>query len=85
MATNNLAPRNRISGLFHLWETGVIGKYEFYGETLRHRPSTIAQVTGIDKAVIEDRRRYLRQLAECPFHEGDSRDPGQCRCDEPTI
>lgn len=22
---------------------------------------------------------------ECPFHEGDSRDPGQCRCDEPTV
>jgi hypothetical protein len=22
---------------------------------------------------------------ECPFHEGDSRDPLTCSCDEPTV
>ena len=60
----HLAPRNRIAGLFKLWEDGEISKYDFYGETLKHRPSLIAEVTGIDRAVIDDRRRYLRALGE---------------------
>jgi hypothetical protein len=60
----DLAPRDRIETLFYRWETGVIDKYEFYGETLKHRPSLIAEITGIDRAVIDDRRAYLRQLGE---------------------
>ena len=59
-----LPPRQRIETLFYRWQTGVIDKYEFYGETLRHRPSLIAAITGIDRAVLDDRRRYLRQLGE---------------------
>ena len=59
-----LQPRDRVATLFYRWETGVIDKYEFYGETLRHRPSLIAEVTGIDRAVIDDRRAYLRALGE---------------------
>lgn len=58
----NLHARVRIAGLFTLWERGEISKYEFYGETMKHRPSLIAEITGIDRAVIDDRRRYLRQL-----------------------
>ena len=60
----NLHPRVRIAGLFTLWQRGEISKYTFYGETLKHRPSLIAEITGIDRAVIDDRRRYLRQLGE---------------------
>lgn len=60
----NLAPRNRIDGLFRLWQDGKISKYEFYGETLKHRPSLIAEITGISRAVIDDRRAYLRALGE---------------------
>lgn len=59
-----LKPRDRVATLFYRWETGVITKYDFYGETLKHRPSLIAEITGIDRAVIDDRRRYLRQLGE---------------------
>ena len=60
----HLHPRTRISGLFTLWQKGEITKYDFYGETLKHRPSLIAEITGIDRAVIDDRRRYLRALGE---------------------
>lgn len=60
----SLAPRDRIATLLYRWETGVIDKYDFYAETMNHRPSLIAEVTGIKKSVIEDRRRYLRQLAK---------------------
>lgn len=59
-----LAPRERIATLFNEWETGVIDKYEFYGETLKHRPTLIAEITGIKRSVIDDRRQYLRALGE---------------------
>lgn len=59
-----LAPRDRIATLLYRWETGVITKYDFYGETLKHRPSLIAEVTGINIEVVKDRRAYLRQLGE---------------------
>ena len=60
----DLKPRDRVATLFYRWEAGQIDKYEFYGETLKHRPSLIAEITGLDRAVIDDRRRYLRQLGE---------------------
>lgn len=59
-----LKPRDRVETLFYRWESGAITKYEFYGETLKHRPSLIAEVTGIARAVIDDRRAYLRHLGE---------------------
>lgn len=59
----DVAPRTRIALLRERWDEGLIDKYEFYGQTMRHRPSTIAEVTGIPRAVIDDRRRYLRILA----------------------
>jgi len=60
----HLHPRTRIAGLFTLWENGEIDKYTFFAETLKHRPSLIAEITGLDRAVIDDRRRYLRQLGK---------------------
>lgn len=60
----DLNARDRVATLFYRWEAGQIDKYEFYGETLKHRPSLIAEITGLDRAVIDDRRRYLRQLGE---------------------
>lgn len=59
-----ISARARIVTLYHQWNRGDIDKYEFYAQTLRHRPSTIAEVTGIPRAVVDDRRRYLRQLDE---------------------
>lgn len=59
-----LKPRDRVESLHYRWNTGVITKYEFYGETLKHRPTLIAEVTGIPLAVIQDRRAYLRHLGE---------------------
>lgn len=58
----DVAPRTRIALLAERWEEGLLDKYEFYAQTIRHRPSTIAEVTGIPRAVVDDRRRYLRQL-----------------------
>jgi hypothetical protein len=60
----HLHPRTRIAGLFTLWQNGEIDKFTFYGETLKHRPSLIAEITGISRAVIDDRRAYLRHLGE---------------------
>jgi hypothetical protein len=46
------------------WERGEIDKFEFYAATMDHRVSTVVEATGIPAEVIQDRRRYLRQLAE---------------------
>lgn len=59
-----LKPRERIATLFYRWQAGQIDKFEFYGETLKHRPTLIAEVTGISLGVIKDRREYLRHLGE---------------------
>lgn len=48
---------------FDQWQRGEIEKYEFYVATLGYRVSTVAEATGIDREVIQDRRRYMRQLA----------------------
>lgn len=59
---SKMTPRDRIATYFYRWESGTIGKYDFYDITMNHTPKLIAEVTGIDIDVIKDRRRYLRQL-----------------------
>lgn len=53
-----------IKTLTELFEAGEIGKFDFYDATMNYRASLVAEVSGIDLAVVQDRRRYLRQLAK---------------------
>lgn len=51
--------------LFERWQDPTIDyhKYDFYADT-RHIPAELlSRETGIEVAVIEDRRRYLQQLS----------------------
>lgn len=55
--------RELVQSLLDRWDGGEIEKYEFYAATAEINIHLVAQVTGIKRSVIYDRRRYLRQLA----------------------
>jgi hypothetical protein len=59
-----ITPRDLVAALLAQWDNMEIDKYDFYEATMPFTPAFIAEVTAIDLAVIKDRRRYLRQLAE---------------------
>jgi len=58
-----MSQRDEVQRLFGQWERDEIEKYEFYAATAKYNVHLVAQVTGISRVVIQDRRRYLRQLA----------------------
>lgn len=63
-----MTARERVSALFARWlDAGdPYDKFDFYVDTLGLRPALIVEVTGIDRRVVLDRRRYMRELARHP-------------------
>lgn len=55
----------RVAALFARWQDNgdPYDKFDFYVDTLSLRPALIVEVTGIDRRVVLDRRRYMRELA----------------------
>lgn len=61
----SLRQMSEISAIYDRWQvTREIEKYEFYDLTKQYPIQAITDVTGIPRAVIRDRRRYLRQLSK---------------------
>lgn len=60
-----MTARERVAALFCRWQDRAdrYDKFDFYADTLALRPALIVEVTGIDRRVVLDRRRYLRELA----------------------
>lgn len=56
---------SRIAALFARWQDpgDAYDKFDFYTDTLTLRPALIVAATGIDRRVVLDRRRYMRELA----------------------
>jgi hypothetical protein len=47
-----------------LFNSQAIDKFEFYDATKHYSAQAVAEASGIDLGVVQDRRRYLRQLAK---------------------
>jgi hypothetical protein len=60
-----MTARDRVAALFARWQDrdDSYDKFDFYVDTLPLRPALIVEVTGIDRRVVLDRRRYMRELA----------------------
>jgi hypothetical protein len=60
-----MSARERTAALFARWQDRAdrYDKFDFYVDTLPLRPALIVEVTGIDRRVVLDRRRYMRELS----------------------